>query len=112
MLCIHFHTFPFAIMSSTEPNGQALNGQDKTTLEADIAQLSALLSEASAEGDADVAELLQRIDTADGMAQGVESKLDNMLENLDNLLASLESQADVGDVVKSSTVEGLGDEQT
>lgn len=59
-------------------------------LEADIAQLSALLSQDTPEGNADVAELLRGIEAADGMAQGVEKKLDDMLNNLDRLLASLE----------------------
>jgi hypothetical protein len=67
-----------------------------------IAQLSSLLVQEPAEGETDVAELLRTIEAADGMAQGVESKLDNMLENLDNLLASLESKADTNNVKGSN----------
>lgn len=77
---------------STKSNGQS-NGHTSTSLEADIAQLSALLSQEPSQGDSDVnvAELMRRIETADGMAEGVENKLDNVLSNLDHLLASLES---------------------
>jgi hypothetical protein len=85
-------------MSSQETNGQAPSNPG---LSADIAQL---LSLESAEGDAHVAELLRTIEAADGMAQGVESKLDNMLENLDSLLASLESKAGANNVTESSVV--------
>lgn len=64
-----------------------------TKLEADIAQLGALLSQDIPEGNTDVAELLRGIEAAGGMADGVEKKLDDMLNNLDHLLASLESDA-------------------
>jgi hypothetical protein len=99
-------------MSSSKPNGQTPNGQGKTNLEDDIAQLSALLSQEPSEGDdGDVAELLRQIEKADGMAQGVESKLDNVLQNLDNLLASLEPKADVDGVAESSTAQGVNESQ-
>lgn len=65
----------------------------KSGLEGDIARLSALLSQGTPAKEADVAELLRGIETADGMAQGVEAKLDEMLNNLDQLLASLESES-------------------
>jgi hypothetical protein len=87
-------------MSSQEPNGQASSDHGLTNL--NIAQLSSLLVQEPAEGETDVAELLRTIEAADGMAQGVESKLDNMLENLDNLLASLESKADTNNVKGSN----------
>ena len=92
-------------MSSGAQNGQDLNGQGKIDLGVDVAQLSSLLSQESAEGDADVAELLRRIDTAESMAQGVETKLDNMLENLDTLLASLESRTDAYHVGEKGTTQ-------
>lgn len=71
-------------------------------MNANIAQLSSLLVQKPVEGDTDVAELLRTIETADGMAQGVESKLDSMLENLDNLLVSLESKADTDNMTGSN----------
>ncbi|KII93277.1 hypothetical protein PLICRDRAFT_35466 [Plicaturopsis crispa FD-325 SS-3] len=63
-------------------------------MSADIAQLSALLSEdPPANGsENEVAELLRRLNSAEGMAQGVESRLDEMLENLDNLLKTLDPE--------------------
>lgn len=69
------------------------NGQKQTpdTLEDNVTQLSSLLSQEPSETD--VAELLRRIDAADGIAHGVETKLDNMLDNLDRLIASLEPSA-------------------
>jgi hypothetical protein len=88
-------------MSSNKPNGQV--DQGKATSGADITELSSLLSQESPEGDADVAELLRTIETADGMAQGVESKLDNMLQNLDRFLASLESN-DIADNPAESSI--------
>ncbi|KAF8167498.1 hypothetical protein B0H34DRAFT_792216 [Crassisporium funariophilum] len=60
------------------------------SIEEDINQMSKLLSGSpSLLGGDDVAELLHRLTSADSMAQGMESKLDGMLENLDQLLASL-----------------------
>jgi hypothetical protein len=89
-------------MSSQKPNGQASSNHGLTNLNANIAQLSSLLVQKPVEGDTDVAELLRTIETADGMAQGVESKLDSMLENLDNLLVSLESKADTDNMTGSN----------
>jgi site-specific recombinase XerD len=63
-----------------------------TSIEADIAQLNQLLSQESLDDadEASVAELLARLESADGVAEGVENKLDALLGNLDSLLASLE----------------------
>jgi hypothetical protein len=86
-------------MTSVKHKDQ-INGQGTTTSEPDITQLASFLSREPSDQDADVAELLRRIDEADGMAEGVESKLDDMLDNLDNLLASLEPEVAAN---KSST---------
>jgi hypothetical protein len=59
------------------------------TLRADDVESSSTVSNANEE--ADVAELLQRLESADGMAKGLESRLDDILGNLDNLLVTLES---------------------
>jgi hypothetical protein len=49
-------------------------------------------SESTEEGtDGDIFELLKRLDSADGVAQGVESKLDKLLDNLEGLLEGLEA---------------------
>lgn len=84
-------------MTSNKTNDQKADGPKN--LEADIAQISSFLSQEPSEGDADtnLAELLRKMDAADGMARGVETKLDDMLDNLDQLLASLEPAAADGE---------------
>lgn len=82
-------------MTTSEPNGTIPDSNTQRTalenLEVDVAQLSLLLAqEPTSEGDTEIAELLQRLESADGMARGVESRLDDILGNLDNMLASLE----------------------
>lgn len=93
-----------------------LNGSDKPSasqvseilgtanLEVDIAQLTVLLSQEtlSSDDDANIVELLQRLESADGMAEGVENKLDDILGKLDGLISSLES--------KDGVVEGLAEQ--
>ncbi|KAJ7459048.1 hypothetical protein B0H11DRAFT_2060208 [Mycena galericulata] len=92
------------------PSDNKVNGSDKpntnsseatparinAAIEADIAELSELLSKDTLDdaGEASVAELLARLESADGVATGVESKLDSLLGNLDNLLAALEKKED------------------
>jgi hypothetical protein len=63
-------------------------------MEANIAKMAALLSNKS-EDNVEVSELLARLENADGMAQGVEDKLDGLLGKLDDLLTSLETQNEV-----------------
>lgn len=85
------------------PDSDLLNIADTAYLEAEITQLTTLLSQDSlnSEDDANVVELLQRLEKADGVAQGVEDKLDNILGKLDGLISSLESKNDaVDDFVK------------
>jgi hypothetical protein len=63
-----------------------------TEIESDLGQasISELLAEdPSLLGGDDVAELLQRLSSADSMAQGMESKVDSVLQDLDELLALL-----------------------
>ncbi|KAJ7109845.1 hypothetical protein C8R44DRAFT_985892 [Mycena epipterygia] len=89
-------------MSSDKVNGSnKANDSDPkpaqiAAIEADIAELSELLSKDTLDdaGEASVAELLARLESADGVAKGVESKLDALLGNLDSLLASLEENDD------------------
>ncbi|KAI0652736.1 hypothetical protein C8Q79DRAFT_886428, partial [Trametes meyenii] len=61
------------------------------SLEADIALLSSLLSQNVDESDPDVSELLRRLEAAEGIADGVESRLDGIMDHLDNLLGDLEA---------------------
>ena len=78
-------------------NSDLLKTLDIPSLEAEISQLASLLesTESGSDSDAEVAGLLAQLESADGMAQGVESKLDGFLETLDNLVASLELDVEV-----------------
>jgi hypothetical protein len=61
-------------------------------IESDLAQtsISELLAEdPSLLGGDDVAELLQRLSSANSIAEGMESKIDGVLQDLDELLALL-----------------------
>ena len=77
-------------------------------VESDLAEtsISELLAEdPSLLGGDDVAELLQRLSSADSMAQGMEFKIDSVLQNLDELLALLgaEETPTTSEVAESST---------
>ncbi|KAH9884632.1 hypothetical protein C8Q73DRAFT_719103 [Cubamyces lactineus] len=86
-------------MPSSLPNGnppKQSGGDSSSSLEADIALLSNLLSQNVDEFDPDVAEVLRRLEAAEGIAEGVESRLDGIIDHLDNLLSDLESRAAPG----------------
>ena len=82
-----------AKVNGSGPNAAQINA----SIEADIAELSELLSQDTLDdaGEASVAELLARLESADGVAKGVENKLDALLGNLDSLLASLEKNGEI-----------------
>lgn len=68
---------------------------DPENLEADITHLNALLSNGSlndSSGTDDIAEILAHLESADGVARGIEGRLDELLGTLDNLLTSLEKR--------------------
>lgn len=70
---------------------------------ADIARLDALLSQPNVSADdADVAELLKRLDNAGGMAEELEVKLDGILEKLDRILMSLDGKEEGGTVFEEN----------
>jgi len=80
--------------SDSSINGNTIVANEKEILqvESDLAQTSIpelLAEDPSLLGGDDVAELLQQLSNADSMAQGMESKLDSVLQNLDELLALL-----------------------
>lgn len=86
----------YRIMSSNHQQRSPSNTpRPAENLESDISMLASLLNRntASAESteDVDVAELLRQLETADGIAQGVESRLDGIIEHLNGMLQSLES---------------------
>ncbi|KAF8844119.1 hypothetical protein BDN67DRAFT_963212 [Paxillus ammoniavirescens] len=76
------------------PNGRQSHGV--VDLECDVTFLGSLIAESDQNptNDSELSELLARLDSADGMARGVESRLDEILGTLDNLLTSLEPKDD------------------
>ncbi|KAG1742720.1 uncharacterized protein EDB91DRAFT_1247527 [Suillus paluster] len=79
--------------TDTETNGPS-NSKLDSSLEADIAHLSNLVINGSLDGSnetEDLIEILARLESADGMAQGIEGRLDDILGTLDDLLTSLEA---------------------
>ncbi|KIM47730.1 hypothetical protein M413DRAFT_22340 [Hebeloma cylindrosporum] len=64
---------------------------DLLELEPDLTQMSLLFTEnPDLLGGEDVAELLERLNNSDDIAQSMEDKLDVVLKNLDNILAVLD----------------------
>jgi len=61
-------------------------------IEADIALLRSFVSQDVPDdsADANVAELLEELESADGIAQGLETRMDDILQNLDALIQSFE----------------------
>ncbi|KAK7063917.1 hypothetical protein R3P38DRAFT_17374 [Favolaschia claudopus] len=81
--------------NADKPNGSEPDpAQVTSSIEQDIAELSELLSKDTLDdtGEASIAELLARLESADGVAKGVENKLDTLLGNLDVLLSTLEKE--------------------
>ncbi|KAI1791960.1 hypothetical protein LXA43DRAFT_1094043 [Ganoderma leucocontextum] len=75
------------------PNGSQNETPPKPSLEADIALLQKLLSEDVDESNPEnVAELLKRLEAAEGLADGVEERLDGVMDHLDTLLSDLEAK--------------------
>lgn len=80
-------------MSQENPNtnGAQTNGAQ---FQNDLEMLSELLkdgAEVNENDGASVAALIQRLEGANGVAEGMEGKLDDLLSNLDVLLESMES---------------------
>lgn len=108
--------------NTTDLKNKLLNSTevDLISVEEDVVQISQFVTDDPALlGGDDVAELLQRLTSAENMAEGMDSKLDNVLQNLDNLLALLD---DIGDgkqtanegddpIVKTTNSEDRGDKQ-
>ncbi|EIW87196.1 hypothetical protein CONPUDRAFT_161789 [Coniophora puteana RWD-64-598 SS2] len=92
-----------SITSST--NNASAQPPLQARLQSDIDQLQALLSNGELDGDGveNLAELLSRLEDANGVAEGVESRLDDVIGTLDTLLASLEQQEQEGSQKESTT---------
>ena len=97
-----------SIMSTSgSPNANGKPSQNETsivndtTLQADLTFLSSLLSKEGKDdnADVDVAALLRQLETADGVAQGVENRIDGILGSLDALLDSLQPDSAEGQPV-------------
>ncbi|KAF7337556.1 hypothetical protein MSAN_02228900 [Mycena sanguinolenta] len=108
-------------MSSTKPNTTTSDDGANTTpaqltasIERDVAELNELLSKETLDdaGEASVAELLARLESADGVAKGVENKLDTLLGNLNNLLAALEEEKAVQDSSQQPSASQTTDEKS
>ena len=89
--------FASPAMSATKATGDnpapPAQQQAHTALDNDIDSLSSSLTDLlSASEESDVTELLKSIDSADGLAKGIESRLDSLLGNLDSLLTALEQR--------------------
>nr|VWP01714.1 Lid2 complex component lid2 [Ganoderma boninense] len=86
-------------MSSEAPTGSQ-NGtpaDQQPSLEADIALLQKLLAEDGDESNPEnVAALLKRLEAAEGLAGGVEDRLDGIMDHLDTLLTDLEERQEQG----------------
>jgi hypothetical protein len=61
-----------------------------------------ILQGTQADEELNVAELLQQLENADAMANGMESRLDDNLGTLDDLLSTLEAPGHAGDPSTSS----------
>ncbi|PCH34167.1 hypothetical protein WOLCODRAFT_160657 [Wolfiporia cocos MD-104 SS10] len=70
----------------TDLNGTTPGHQ--SSLQADIVLLQSLLAQDGSEGDVELnfAELLERLERAEGIVSGVEGRLDEIIGNLDGLL--------------------------
>ncbi|KAF5312060.1 hypothetical protein D9619_002708 [Psilocybe cf. subviscida] len=77
--------------NKVDPTAITASKNEIDGLEADIAEISELAQTNPALlGGDDVAQLLERLSSAENVADGVESKLDSVLQNLDKLLAALD----------------------
>ncbi len=75
------------------PRGQTPQSSETSIIEIEqeIAQLSEFVtSDPALLGGEDVAQLLQRLTSAETMAEGMENRIDSVLQNLDSLLGLLD----------------------
>ncbi len=78
--------------------------EQTSSADSDAALLSSLLSQVSSEDlpedEAELAELLRKLEEADGLAQGMEGRLDTIIGKLDDLLGSLQQEPAQGTAEK------------
>ncbi|KZT08816.1 uncharacterized protein LAESUDRAFT_723765 [Laetiporus sulphureus 93-53] len=76
----------------------------------DIAVLRSFIEQDEQEGaDPDIAELLRHLETAEGIAAGVESQVDEIIGNLDEILGTLEAHEQATISNRESTIIRRGD---
>ena len=86
-------------MSSSAPYYSQNGFPAKLSLNADMALLQKLLSEDIDDSNPEnVAELLKQFEAAEGLAGGVEERLDGIMDHLDALLGDLEAKHTDGTV--------------
>ena len=86
-------------MSSSPPNGPQDGTPAKPSIDADVALLQKLLSEDIDDSNPEnVAELPKWLEAAEGLAGGVEERLDEIMNHLDTLLGDLETKQTDGAV--------------
>lgn len=75
------------------PKSDGAARPNQSSLQSDITLLQSLLSqdETVEDSDPDITELLRRLEAADGVATGLEDRLDEIIGGLDNLLGTLET---------------------
>lgn len=73
--------------------------ESTSTLESDLSKLAALLADSNntEANEQDIAALLLKLEAANGIAEGVEGKLDGIIDHLDGLLSSLETDVKAGE---------------
>ena len=80
------------------PSNRNANGTESTqpgtvSVDADLALLANLLSTDADESEpGNVAELLKRLEAAEGFMGGMEDRLDNIIDHLDDLLDDLQAR--------------------
>ena len=93
-------------MSSSAPYYSQNGFPAKLSLNADMALLQKLLSEDIDDSNPEnVAELLKRFEAAEGLAGGVEERLDGIIDHLDALLGDLEPKHMPDGTVETAEVE-------
>ena len=97
-------------MPSSTTNGSHNRTLTTQPLEVDIALLQKLLSEDIDESNSEnVTDILKRLEAAEGLADGVEERLDGIMDHLDMLLTDLEAKQVSSTVEAEEVVAGVMD---
>lgn len=99
-------------MNGTSKQTSQASSEPARSLDSDIALLTSLLAQSIGSDEHDIdgrelQELLRRLETADGVARGVESRLDEVIGNLDQLLGGLEAANQEGSMSRPPPKENI-----